>query len=35
MEVSKMRDFYRNRWPDLLAIACVGVAWFLIAVLGT
>jgi len=35
VEVYKMRDFYRNRWPDLLAIACVGVAWLLTAVLGT
>jgi hypothetical protein len=33
--VSEMRDFCRNRWPDLLAIACVGVAWLLTAMLGT
>jgi len=32
--VSDMRDFCKKQWPDLLAIACVGVAWLLTTLLG-
>jgi hypothetical protein len=29
-----MREFCKKQWRDLLAIACVGAAWLLTAVLG-
>ena len=31
---SDMREYCRKQWRDLLAIACVGAAWLLTAVVG-